>query len=180
MKSQGLTRFIGLTALGETAAIVRAIESGRFDSAQVYYNMLNPSAARPRAGSMPRGWTGQDFGGVIDACKRHDMAIMNIRVLAGGTLASDVRHGREVVVADAADLDTEQRRAAAAFGALGAVEDSRAQVALRFSLANPDLSCVVFGLAELGHLEEAIAAQSRGPLPAEALHRLEKSWGSAV
>jgi L-galactose dehydrogenase/L-glyceraldehyde 3-phosphate reductase len=176
MKSQGLTRFIGLTALGETAAILRAIDSGRFDSAQVYYNMLNPSAAR----SMPPAWTGQDFGGVIDACKRHGMAIMAIRVLAGGTLASDLRHGREVVVADAADLDTEQRRAAAAFRALGALEGSRAQVAVRFALGNPDLSCAVVGLAELGHLEEAIAAQARGPLAGEALRRLEKSWEAAV
>ena len=180
MKSQGLTRFIGLTALGETAAIVSAIDSGRFDSAQVYYNMLNPSAARPRTRAMPPAWTGQDFGGVIDACKRHDMAIMNIRVFAGGTLASDVRHGREVVVAEAADLDTEQRRAAAAFSALGAVDETRAQVALRFSLANPDLSCVVVGLAEPGHLEEAIAAQARGPLPDDALRRLEKGWERAL
>ena len=184
MKSQRLTRFIGLTALGETAAIARAIDSGRFDSAQVYYNMLNPSAARPRpragATSMPLSWTGQDFGGVIDACKRHDVAIMAIRVLAGGTLASDVRHGREVVVADAADLDAEQRRAAAVFSALGAVDGSRAQLAVRFALANPNLSCVVVGLAELGHLEEAIAAHARGPLPGEALRRLEKYWESAV
>jgi aryl-alcohol dehydrogenase-like predicted oxidoreductase len=138
--------------------------------------MLNPSAAR----SMPPAWTGQDFGGVIDACKRHGMAIMAIRVLAGGTLASDLRHGREVVVADAADLDTEQRRAAAAFRALGALEGSRAQVAVRFALGNPDLSCAVVGLAELGHLEEAIAAQARGPLAGEALRRLEKSWEAAV
>jgi len=180
MKSQGLTRWIGLTALGETDAIVRTIESGRFDSAQVYYNMLNPSAARPRPRSMPPEWTGQDFGGVIEACKRHDMGIMNIRVLAGGTLASEVRHGREVVVTDAADLDTEQRRAAAAFGALGTLDGTRAQLAVRFALANPDLSCVVVGLAEPRHLQEAIEAQARGPLPEDALRRLEKGWQRAV
>lgn len=180
MKSRGLTRWIGLTALGQTGAIVSAIDSGRFDSAQVYYNMLNPSAARPRPSSMPPAWTGQDFGGVIGACKRHDMGIMNIRVLAGGTLASEARHGREVVVTDAADLDTEQRRASAAFGALGVLDGSRAQLAVRFALANADLSCVVVGLAELGHLEEAIAAQARGPLSGDALRRLERSWETAV
>ena len=39
---QGLTRLIGITAIGDTAACRRVIASGRFDSAQVYYNILNP------------------------------------------------------------------------------------------------------------------------------------------
>ena len=172
MKSQGLTRFIGLTALGETPAVIHAIDSGRFDTAQVYYNMLNPSAAR----AMPSAWSGHDFSGVIAACKRHDVGIMNIRVLASGVLASDVRHGREVVITESADLDTEQRRAASVFKALGSSYGTRAQTAVRFALANPDLATVVVGLAELGHLEEALAAQAKGPLPAEAIARLESVY----
>ena len=172
MKSQGLTRFIGLTALGETPAVIRAIDSGRFDTAQVYYNLLNPSAAR----AMPSAWSGHDFSGVIAACKRHDVGIMNIRVLASGVLASDARHGREVVITESADLDTEQRRAASVFKALGSSYGTRAQTAVRFALANPDLATVVVGLAELGHLEEALAAQAKGPLPAEAIARLESVY----
>lgn len=172
MKAQNLTRFIGLTALGETPYIVQAIESGRFDSAQVYYNVLNPSAAR----SMPRGWSGQDFAGVIDACKRHDMGIMNIRVFASGALATDERHGREVQVTEQADLATEARRAQAIHSVLQGRYGTRAQTALRFSLANPDLSCVIIGLAELDHLEQAIGAQLKGPLPAEAIGRLEAAY----
>jgi len=168
MKAQKLTRFTGLTALGETPMVLRAIDSGRFDTAQVYYNMLNPSAAR----AMPAAWTGQDFGGVIDACKRHHMGIMNIRVFASGVLATDQRHGREVVLTEASDLDTEKRRAAAAFAVLKNGRETRAQTAVRFSLANPDLSCVVIGLAELRHLEEATAAQAMGPRPREALETL--------
>jgi aryl-alcohol dehydrogenase-like predicted oxidoreductase len=50
---------------------------------------------------------------------------------------------------------------------------TRAQTALRFSLANPEFACVVIGLAELAHLEEALAAQAMGPLPAEAIAKLE-------
>lgn len=169
MKSQGLTRFIGLTALGETPAVIRAIDSGRFDSAQVYYNLLNPSAAR----SMPPAWSGQDFAGVIDACKRHGTAVMAIRVLASGVLASDERHGREVAVTESADLGTEQRRAAGVFAVLRDSYGTRAQTAIRFALANPDLCIAVVGLAELRHLDEAIAAQAMGPLPADAIARLE-------
>jgi L-galactose dehydrogenase/L-glyceraldehyde 3-phosphate reductase len=169
MRAQKLTRFIGLTALGDAPAIVRAIDSGRFDSAQVYYNLLNPSAAR----AMAKGWSGHNFSGVCAACKRHDVAMMNIRVFASGVLATDERHGREVVLTEDSDLEVEAKRARAALAALGTGDGTRAQTALRFSLANPDLACVVIGLAEPAHLEEAIAAEAMGPLPAEAVARLE-------
>jgi len=169
MREQGLTRLVGLTALGEAPSIVRAIDSGRFDSAQVYYNLLNPSAAR----AMPAGWSGHDFSGVCAACKRHDVAMMNIRVFASGVLATDERHGREVVLTEDSDLDVEAKRAQVARAALGTGHGTRAQTALRFSLANPDLACVVIGLAEPSHLEEAIAAEAMGPLPAEAIAKLE-------
>lgn len=169
MRAQKLTRFIGLTALGETPEVIRAIDCGRFDSAQVYYNLLNPSAAR----RMPGKWTGQDFGGVIEACKRHDMAIMGIRIFASGALATDARHGREVQLAADADLESEKRRSAAVFKVLGNRYGTRAQTAVRFGLGNPDVSCVVIGLAELAHLEEAIAAQSMGPLPDQAVEQME-------
>ena len=168
LRKQKVTRFIGLTALGETPMILRAIDSGAFDTAQVYYNMLNPSAAR----AMPRAWTGQDFGGVIAACKRHDMGIMNIRVFASGVLATNVRHGREVALTENSDLRTEEARAASALKGMKQY-GTGAQAAVRFSLGNPDLSCIVIGLAELAHLEEAIAACAMGPLPSPAMENLE-------
>jgi L-galactose dehydrogenase/L-glyceraldehyde 3-phosphate reductase len=169
MREQKLTRLIGLTALGEAPSIIRAIDTGRFDSAQVYYNLLNPSAAR----AMPAGWVGHDFAGVCAACKRHDVAMMNIRVFASGVLATDERHGREIALTENSDLDVETKRAHAALAALGSGHGTRAQTALRFSLANPDLACVVIGLAEPSHLEEALAAEQRGPLAAAAIAKLE-------
>ncbi len=169
MREQGLTRHVGLTALGEAPAICAAIDSGRFDSAQVYYNMLNPSAAR----AMPPGWSGHDFSGVIDACKRHDTAVMGIRVFASGVLATDERHGREAVLTDDSALDVEAGRARAALAAVGDGFGTRAQTALRFALANHDLACVVIGMAEPEHLEEALAAAENGPLPPDAIERLE-------
>jgi D-threo-aldose 1-dehydrogenase len=169
MREQGLTRYVGLTALGEAPPIIRAIDTGRFDSAQVYYNLLNPSAAR----AMPAGWVGHDFAGVCAACKRHDVAMMNIRVFASGVLATDERHGREIALTEDSALEVETKRAHAALAALGKECGTGAQAALRFSLANPDLACVVIGLAELSHLEDAIAAEAMGPLPPEVIARLE-------
>ena len=173
LKQQGLIRAAGMTALGDTASCITVIDSGSFDSAQVYHNLLNPSAAWDRA---PDGWSAQDFSGIVAACRRHGMAMMNIRALAGGTLASPRRHGREAVIAQGSDLDREERRAVAVSSVLGDAYGTPAQTALRFALANPDITCAVFGLAELSHLDEALAAVEKGPLPREALDLLQPIW----
>jgi L-galactose dehydrogenase/L-glyceraldehyde 3-phosphate reductase len=168
MRAQGLTRFIGLTALGEAGAICQAIGSGRFDSAQVYHNLINPSAAR----ALPAGYSGHDFTGVIEACRAVGTAVMNIRIFAAGVLATDARHGREVVITQGSAIPLEEKRAHAVFERLGTEYGTRAQTAIRFGLANPDVACVIFGLAELSHLEEALGAAEMGPLPQEALDEL--------
>ena len=174
VREQGLTRFTGITAFGDAAACREAIASGRFDSAQIYYNMLNPSAGQ----DMPTAWKGHDLHGLIAACRDHRVAVMNIRVLAAGVLATEQRHGREVPMSDAAPISTEEARARAVFARLGERYGSRAQTAIRFALANPDISCVLVGMAELAHLEEALAAADMGRLPDEALAELRALYRS--
>ncbi|MDP7603643.1 MAG: aldo/keto reductase [Alphaproteobacteria bacterium] len=174
MRDQGLAKLIGMTALGQAPSCVQVLESGRLDAAQVYYNLLNPSAGY----DMPAAWRGHDFGGIIAACRRHGVAVMNIRVFAAGVIATDVRHGREMIVTEDTEMAEEERRARAVFADLGAEYGTRAQTAIRFSLANPDISCVIFGLAELDHLEQALGATEKGPLPADALDRLDRLYAS--
>jgi L-galactose dehydrogenase/L-glyceraldehyde 3-phosphate reductase len=174
LREQGLMRFAGITAVGDTGAVCRVVASGRFDSAQVYHNMLNPSAVQ----DMPAAWQGHDFRGLIATCKEHGVAVMNIRVLAAGVLASEQRHGRESSMMPEAAIPTEETRARAVFARLGDRYGTRAQTALRFALANPDLSCIVVGMAELAHLEEALAAADMGPLPEDALAELREVYAS--
>jgi D-threo-aldose 1-dehydrogenase len=174
MQEQGLARHIGFTALGNAASCGQVVDSGRFDAAQVYYNLLNPSAGR----AMPERWTGHDFGALIAACKKQGTAVMAIRVFAAGVLATDVRHGREVIITSATDVGTEERKARAVYAALGNAYGTRAQTALRFVLANPDVSCAIIGLAEPAHLEEALAGAALGPLPKEALEALDREYAA--
>ena len=98
---------------------------------------------------------------------------MNIRTFAAGVLATDERHGREVVIVRGSEIPLEEKRAHTVFDRLGDKYGTRAQTALRFGLANPDVACVIFGLAELSHLEEALGAAEMGPLPQEALDQLD-------
>jgi D-threo-aldose 1-dehydrogenase len=174
LREQGLIRFAGITALGDAASICAAISSGRFDTAQVYYNLLNPSAGQ----AVPAGWSGFDFSGILAACKAHDVGVMNIRVFAAGVIATDTRHGREVPVMDGFDLAAEEARARAVFTAIGHDHGTRAQTAIRYALANPDIATVIIGLAELDHLEQALGAVERGPLPAEAMAKLDALYAT--
>src|ERR1700687_1169660 len=53
LRAQGKIRFLGMTAVGDTAALLRVIDAGVFDSAQIVYNMLNPSASEPLPPNYP-------------------------------------------------------------------------------------------------------------------------------
>ena len=44
LRDEGLFDHLGMTALGDPVDLHMAVGSGRFDVAQVYYNMLNPTA----------------------------------------------------------------------------------------------------------------------------------------
>jgi L-galactose dehydrogenase/L-glyceraldehyde 3-phosphate reductase len=174
LRAEGYFRFQGLTALGETASVIEVLRSARFDTAQVYHNLLNPSAARP----LPRGWGGQDFGGLIAACRAQDVGIMNIRVLAAGVLATERRHGREGMITADTDLAGEEERARLIFARLGETHGTRVQTAIRYALANPDLATIVVGLATLEHLDEALEAFAAGPLPPSALAAVETCYAA--
>src|ERR1700760_1317887 len=45
LRRAGKVRFLGITAVGDTEALAQIIDAGVIESAQVSYNMLNPSAA---------------------------------------------------------------------------------------------------------------------------------------
>jgi aryl-alcohol dehydrogenase-like predicted oxidoreductase len=76
------------------------------------------------------------------------------------------------------DMTAEEARVRAVFAKLGNRYGTRAQTAIRFALANPDLSCVIVGFAEIGHIEEALAAAKMGPLPDQALAALREVYAA--
>lgn len=174
LRERGLFRHMGITAIGDSTCVCEVIRSRRFASAQVYYNLLNPSAAR----AMPPAWTGHDFSGVIAACRAADVAVMAIRIFAAGIIATDVRTGRESVLTANTSLAEDQRKASAVFDAIGDSHGTRAQVALRFVLSNPDVSCAIIGSAEPQHVDDAVQAAAMGPLPPDVLARLNALYNT--
>jgi L-galactose dehydrogenase/L-glyceraldehyde 3-phosphate reductase len=174
LSAQGLFDHIGFTALGDPGQCKRVIESGRMATAQVYYNLINPSAGYP----VPANWSTQDFQGLIDSCAENGVGVMNIRIFAAGVLTAGGEHERMMPITPNSDFAAERARAEKVFAVLGDRYGTWAQTALRFGLANPGVSGVIIGLAEIAHLEEALAGAAQGPLPDEAIEALKPLWAS--
>jgi aryl-alcohol dehydrogenase-like predicted oxidoreductase len=89
LRRAGKIRFLGITALGETAALHRVVGARVLDTAQVCYNLLNPSAGV----AVPPGYPAQDFAGLLDRARETATGVIGIRVLAAGTLSGvESRH----------------------------------------------------------------------------------------
>src|ERR1700730_17207889 len=149
LRAQGKIRFLGLTALGETAALHQVIDARAFDSAQAVYNMLNPSAAV----ELPQNYPAQDYGRLFDHTRAAGVGVVGIRVLAGGALSgSTERHPiasqppepSSSAMSQAADLDGAGRP-------IPLVKEGFAttltEAATRFALSHPAMGTILVGIA---------------------------------
>jgi len=174
LRQQGKIRFLGMTAVGDTAALNQVIDARVFDSAQVVYNMLNPSAAE----ALPANYPAQDYGRMFDHTKAAGVGVVGIRVLAGGALSGSAeRHPiagpapEPIGSAMSYDADIDRARRL-----LPLVEEgfagSLTEAATRFALSHPAMGTILVGLATPQQFEDALAAVEKGPLPQAALDRL--------
>jgi aryl-alcohol dehydrogenase-like predicted oxidoreductase len=82
LREEGLVRFIGLTGTGQPAAMREVVRSGHFDTIQVPYHLLNPSAGQ----AVPLPEIETNYGNIIADCTDMNMGVFAIRVFAGGAL----------------------------------------------------------------------------------------------
>ena len=174
LRQQGKTRFLGLTAVGETAALAQVIDARAFDSAQVVYNMLNPSAAT----ELPADYPAQDYGRLFDHTVAAGVGVVGIRVLAGGALSgSTERHPiaspPPEPIGSAMNYDADVLRARRLMPLVKeGFASSLTEAATRFAFAQPAIGTILVGMATPQQFEDALAAVQKGPLPRAALERL--------
>ena len=173
LRQAGKIRFSGVTAVGDTAALHQVIDAGGFGSAQVVYNMLNPSAA-----GAPASLPGQDYAGLLDHTRAAGTGVVGIRVLAGGALSGSAdRHpiasAPPAPIGSAASyaLDVEHARRLLPLVAEGYAE-SLAEAAVRFAIGHPGIGTILVGMATPDQFRQSLAAVRKGPLPDAALKRL--------
>jgi aryl-alcohol dehydrogenase-like predicted oxidoreductase len=175
LRQQGKIRFLGFTAVGDTAALHQVTDARAFDSAQVVYNMLNPSAAD----ALPANYPAQDYGRLFDHTRAAGVGAVGIRVLAGGALSgSSERHPiaspPPEPIGTALRYDSDVVRAR---GLMPLVKEgfaaSLTEAATRFALSHPAMGTILVGMATPQQFEDALAAVEKGPLPPVALDRLK-------
>jgi aryl-alcohol dehydrogenase-like predicted oxidoreductase len=174
LRRQGKIRFLGVTAIGDTAALHEVIDARVFDSAQVTYNMLNPSAAT----ALPSNYPAQDYGLMFDHTKAAGVGVVGIRVLAGGALSGSAeRHPIASpppepigsAMSYHGDVSRAQRLAPLVTEGFAA---SLTEAATRFCISHPAMGTILVGVATPQQFEDALAAVMKGPLPKAALDRL--------
>jgi len=174
LRAAGKTRFLGITAVGDTAALHRVIDAKVIDSAQVSYNMLNPSAAEP----LPPGYPAQDYGQIFAHTQTAGVGVVGIRVLAGGALSgAEDRHPiaspppEPIGSALSYDADLARARRLMPLVTEG-FATSLPEAAIRFAITHPAMGTILVGMATVEEFEASLAAVLKGPLPREALDRL--------
>ncbi len=174
LREQGKIRFCGITAVGDNPALHEVADARVFDTAQVSYNLLNPSAGA----AVAPGYPAQDFGNLLAHTKAADMGVIAIRVLAAGALSgTEQRHPlgspsvEPIGSGSSYRADVERARRFEPLVREG-FADSLIELAVRFVVSHEAVSTALIGCSTLEHLEYAAAAANKGPLPREAIERI--------
>jgi aryl-alcohol dehydrogenase-like predicted oxidoreductase len=174
LRQQGKIRFLGMTAVGDTAALLQVIDARVFDSAQIVYNMLNPSAGE----QLPANYPAQDYTRMFDHTRSAGAGVVGIRVLAGGALSGSAeRHPiagpapEPIGSAMSYDADIDRARRLLPLVKEG-FAGSLTEAATRFALSDPAMGTILVGMATPQQFEDALAAVQKGPLPQAALDLL--------
>ena len=157
LRAQGLVLHIGLTGIGHPSALREAIQSGRFETMQTPYHLLNPSAGR----DLPGSFAETNYGNVIADCAREKMGVLAIRVLAGGALAGNPP-SPHTLTTPFFPLDLYQRdqqRAERLQHMLGP-DRPLAQEAVRFAISHSQVSSALIGFGETAQIDDAMKAVS--------------------
>ncbi len=175
LQKEGKLRYFGYCAFGgDVAAYNRVTDEGRFNSVLVFYNILNPSAAR----KMPPAFKQHDYSGIIDRASARGIGTVALRVLEAGALSGsaqphDLNRGGPSASPEYA-LNAERAKALEFLKRDGS--ESLVQVAIRFALANKSISTVLVGFSEIGQIKEATGCSGREGFTAEQTARLEKLY----
>jgi aryl-alcohol dehydrogenase-like predicted oxidoreductase len=181
MRDAGTVEHFGLTGIGQPEALEEVVRSGLFQTMQVPYHLLNPSAGQ----LMPSSFREINYGNVIAACAAQGMGVFAIRVLAGGALAGQ-EPSAHTLKTPFFPLDLYQRdlrRAEQVVQHALPPGLGLKEAAVRFALSHPAVTAALIGFGAPGHVDEALTWLDAGPLPPDVMHRLANAagiWTDAV
>ena len=165
LKQDDLTRFVGITGMGDAGSVREVLRAGDLDTVQCYYNLLNDSNARP----LPEGSSLHDHGQLLPLAVELGIGVIGIRNLAAGALSEAV--DRDV---DSDSLVAHDFRRADSLRFLESDGVPLSRWSARFALQQPAISTVVPGVKNSEELADQIAAVDLPDLPPDDAQRLEE------
>ena len=177
MRERGKVGFFGFSGLGDPKALHELVDSGEFHGFQCYYNLLNPSAGQ----RVPKEFSAQDYGLILDRAAAKGMGAFVIRVLAAGALTSDPSAGggsSSEPLSPGSDYPLDLQRAEKIKSALGIDGKNLTQAAIRFGLMNPKVSTVLVGFSNTTHVDEAVVCSAAPRLSDAQMGKMRKLWDS--
>jgi len=155
LRREGLVLHLGLTGIGQPAAMAQVVRCGPFETMQTPYHLINPSAGRV----MPLDFADTNYGNIIAECHRQHMGVLAIRVLAGGALAGNPPspHTLKTPFFPLALYERDRQRAAQVRKMLPPGRNLTCE-AIRFTLANPQIDSAIVGFGSVSEIDAAIAA----------------------
>jgi L-galactose dehydrogenase/L-glyceraldehyde 3-phosphate reductase len=164
LRDDGLVAYFGLTGTGQPIALREVICSGAFDTLQVPFNILNPSAGF----ADPVGLTDPDYDNIMTDCAALGVGVFAIRVFAGGALLNQPPSAHTLTTPffplALYERDLEQARRL------------REQIAdrmpipelgVRFALSQPAVASAIIGFGSPAHVEAIAQIPLEEPLPVD-------------
>lgn len=175
LRRQGLVAHLGLTGLGEPEALAQVIDTGEFQTIQIPYHVLNPSAGC----EVPEGFAETNHGNLITRCSQRNMGVFAIRVFAAGAVLGQPPspHTYKTPFFPLELYERDCRRAEG-FRELLPAGISPQEAAVRFAISHPGVTSAIVGLARQTEVADAVRFASAGRLDGDLLAKLN-AWSIA-
>ncbi len=181
VRSKGKVRFLGCACEhADPRAVKQLIDTGMFKMINVWYDLLNPTAAH---GRIPGMNVGHFYDGLIPYARERGVGVATIRPLSGGALTDHaVAGGTRHPLAGGGlsrrtDVYQEMVHQATSLKFLSQEGvHNLSDAAYRFLLDTPGVTTVIGGYSELSHLEQAVSNSDAPPLSAETMARVQLVW----
>jgi aryl-alcohol dehydrogenase-like predicted oxidoreductase len=166
MKAEGKIRAFGVSINDhQPSNAVKLIESGAVDTVQVIYNVFDQSPEDE----------------LFDACAAHDVGVLARVPFDEGSLTGAIGPDSEFPEGDFRNnyfggdrLQQVDERVRAILDELGIERDRLAEVALRYILSHPAVSCAIPGMRSVRNVERNAAVGDGRGLPDEQVAALKK------
>ena len=160
---EGKADFLGLTGTGAAEQMRAVVNTREFDTIQVPFNLINPSAGRPVANDFVE----QNYGNILEDCRSAGMGCFAIRVFAGGALLqqppSDHTLKTPYFPLDLYCRDLERAASleddVSGAGLLGGA--TLLQQSIEFAMSHPAIHSAIIGFGAPEHVVDAVRALNR-------------------